>query len=150
MSQNFLHRSILHDLARLTVKTFVGRYFDYHDADPFDWFPGRFASSIALGLSDDDLLMLSLVYWHFVASAQEPSSATRQRLLGTLFNYSELDAMCAILCDLYNARTVEQTTKISYMTKLCGLLFHIDSLFLLVTSVYVTALRMCYLTTQWQ
>jgi len=129
MSQVFLHRSILHDPARLTVKIFIGRSFDYHDAESFDWFPGRFASSVVLGLFDDDLLMLSLVYWHFDAFAQEPSSAARQRLLETLFDYSELHAMCAILCDLYNARAVEQMTGISFMAKLCGLLFHIDSLF---------------------
>ncbi|KAL2795481.1 hypothetical protein BJX66DRAFT_301716 [Aspergillus keveii] len=125
----FLHRSILHDPARLTVKTFVGRYFDYHDADPFEWFSGRFASSIVLGLSDDDLLMLSLVYWHFDASAQGPSSAARQRLLETLFDYSELYDMCAILCDLYNARAAEQMTVIFFMAELCGLLSYIALLF---------------------
>jgi hypothetical protein len=37
--------------------------------------------------------------------------------------------MCAILCDLYNARTVEQMAVISFMAELCGLLSYIDSLF---------------------
>ncbi|KAL2859974.1 uncharacterized protein BJX67DRAFT_368385 [Aspergillus lucknowensis] len=64
-----LPRPILHEPARLTIKTFVGRSLNLHIVTPTHLLLDRFSNSIQNELSDEDLLMLSLVYWHFDALA---------------------------------------------------------------------------------
>ncbi len=88
-----------------------------------------FANSVQDELSDEDLLMLSLVYWHFDAFAPEPSLETRHRLVQIFEDFDEFNAMCDILCGLYNDRVSEQVDEIAFMAELQGLLSYIESLF---------------------
>lgn len=89
----------------------------------------EFANSVQGQLSDEELLMLSLVYWHFDAFAQEPSLETRHRLVQSIEHFDEFDALCDILCDIYNNRVSKQVTKVAFKANLVGLLSYIESLF---------------------
>lgn len=88
-----------------------------------------FANSVQDQLSDEELLMLSLVYSHFDAFAQEPSLETRHRLVQSIEHFDEFDALCDILCGIYNDRVSKQVTKVAFKAKLVGLLSYIESLF---------------------
>ncbi|CEL07684.1 hypothetical protein ASPCAL10840 [Aspergillus calidoustus] len=121
-----LPRFILYNPARLTIQAFVGRSLDSHNITPIHLLLDGFAYIVQNELSDKDLLMLSLVYWHFDALAQEPSRETRYRLVRSIENFYEFNAMCDILCRLYNDRVSKQLTGAAFMTELLGLLSDIE------------------------
>ncbi|KAL2859994.1 uncharacterized protein BJX67DRAFT_334977 [Aspergillus lucknowensis] len=123
-----LPRLTLHNPARLTIKTFVGRSLDFRNITPTHLLLEGFAFIIQNELSDKDLFMLSLVYWHFDALAEEPSRETRYRLVRSIENPYEFNAMCDIICRLYNDRVSKQLTGAAFMMELLGLLSTIESL----------------------
>ncbi|KAL4994949.1 hypothetical protein BDV10DRAFT_188578 [Aspergillus recurvatus] len=124
-----LSRHFLHDPARLTIKTFVGKSLNPYNITPIHLLLDEFANLVQIELSDKDLLMLSLVYWHFDASTHEPSLETRHRFLQSCDDSDEFKAMCDVLCGLYNDRVREQVTEVFFMEELWGLMSDIESLF---------------------
>lgn len=125
----FLHRSILREPARLTTKSFLERFLNPVIPAPTHLFLDEFASSVLDGFLDNELLILSLVYWYSDTHVPEPerSLETRRRLLQSLESSTEFYAMCDIICGLYNERVADPMTKDWFKAKLRQLLSHIDS-----------------------
>lgn len=115
--------------ARLTTKSFVERFLNPGIPARTHLFLDEFASSVLDGFLDNELLILSFVYWYSDAHVPEPvhSLETRRRLLQSLESSTEFHAMCDIICELYNERVANPVTKDWFKAKLRQLLSHIDS-----------------------
>ncbi|KAL4984441.1 hypothetical protein BDW68DRAFT_166967 [Aspergillus falconensis] len=140
-------RSILQIPAMSTLKVFLGRSLGSNNT-PAHPLLDTFTEYILDKLSDEAVLMIALVTWHFDATSdvrqflsQQPpdqmiseapqlrSSESHHLLIQTLEDVEEFNVMCGILYERYNALVGTQVTRDGFTSELQRLLGFLSCLF---------------------